>query len=472
MTLKRVLIVVASTTIALLMTFPVVFQNRNAPSTPAKQTQPLLYAPARFLGMVSCATAGCHGGNGTSGERGSEFTTWQADPHARAFKVLKEERSRIMVQRVYGEAAGAPEKNQACLSCHDPSGTAETPRVARFGGGVGVACESCHGAAERWREPHSRADWGIVNVATKVTLGMTNIWDVGVRARLCARCHVGKEGATVNHDLIAAGHPQLQFELNSAMARLPRHWQTDHDADGRRISTGDLWAAGLIASARAEFLILAEQASNPSAPWPEFSKLDCSSCHHSLADRGWRRPQGKGQSASPFRPADRNSTILTVLLAKQRAGAGIPFDAFPEHLLRLKSELASGSTSSSSRNRIVGISRTMAKSLPEKISLPTEPWPLVASLATLDREEALTHDFAIQRFHAISALAGSVPRADRVAEPAFDREFRRLAEALGNDPPFGFQHQGKLAKPFDPDEARAALKEIAVWARSSGIKGR
>src|SRR5262245_61355492 len=76
----------------------------RGPRTPARQAdqEPADEAPPparafREEGVGSCASTACHHGNGPRGARGSEYTTWaNHDPHARAYSVLFDERSRTI----------------------------------------------------------------------------------------------------------------------------------------------------------------------------------------------------------------------------------------------------------------------------------------------------------------------------------------------------------------------------------------
>src|SRR5947208_2216032 len=74
-------------------------------------------------------------------------------------------------------------------------------------------------------------------------LGMTDTKNLFARARLCSGCHIGSPQQEVNHDLYAAGHPPLRFELASYEALIGRkHW----DDAPRRVADADyevqLWA--------------------------------------------------------------------------------------------------------------------------------------------------------------------------------------------------------------------------------------
>jgi hypothetical protein len=62
------------------------------------------------------------------------------------------------------------------------------------------------------------------------------------RARLCASCHVGSAENDVTHDMLAAGHPPLRFEMASHQAVLERkRWD---DSGRRQANRVQLWAAG------------------------------------------------------------------------------------------------------------------------------------------------------------------------------------------------------------------------------------
>jgi hypothetical protein len=92
----------------------------------------------------------------------------------------------------------------------------------------------------------------------------------------------------VDHDLISAGHPRLQFEFGTYRANMPAHWRQ------RKQAETDVWAAGQRATAEAALALLAYRAKT--GPWPEFAEYDCFACHHSLTQPTWR------QTGEPRRP--------------------------------------------------------------------------------------------------------------------------------------------------------------------------
>jgi hypothetical protein len=179
----------------------------------------------RLVGSASCATAACHGGLSGQPIVGAEFSIWsQRDPHSRAYSVLLNDLSQQMAKRL--ELMQPAHESAICLNCHSPATTTVTEAAPdRERHPIeGVSCEQCHGPAEHWLTAHVRKDWRPRSLAEKQKLGYRDLTDVLTRANLCADCHVGGPGRDVNHDLIAAGHPRLFFELSAFHANMPRHW--------------------------------------------------------------------------------------------------------------------------------------------------------------------------------------------------------------------------------------------------------
>lgn len=280
--------------------------------------------PRDVLGTLSCTSATCHGRteprHALAGLSRQEYQHWlggdvsyaegrrhydprarlvknHADPHALAGSRIQEPRFQEVLRRLSNLPDGRadPLVYARCAQCHDPLGLAEQERS---GGGPisvqGIGCESCHGGARQWIAAHYQQ--GITRQALGA-LGMIDTKNIFLRARLCASCHVGSADQDMNHDMIAAGHPPLRFEMASHQALLERkHW----DDSPRRIAEPNyevqLWAAGRIASADAALSLLesrARQAMQRNAPWPEFAESNCFACHQPLRPLAGN-PSGKG----------------------------------------------------------------------------------------------------------------------------------------------------------------------------------
>ena len=239
-----------------------------------------------YVGPGSCAAVACHGSiRPVAGSRilQTEYSTWIAqDRHAHATEVLSNPVS-VRIGRILG--IGAPNSAPKCLTCHAidvPEG-----RQARTFANEGVSCESCHGPASAWLGPHTTRGW---THAQSVQLGMHDTKDLVTRTERCLTCHLGTADKSVDHEMIAAGHPDLVFDLEAFSAAMPRHWRVPSDSDPfvpiRSFSVGQL------VQVRSGLERLARRARGP--VWPEYAELDCFACHHNLTrpEDSWRQSQG------------------------------------------------------------------------------------------------------------------------------------------------------------------------------------
>ncbi len=249
----------------------------------------------RYVGSASCAAAACHGGDGSGQSWQSSYSTWaQKDAHAGAFTVLYNAESRLMAKNLGLKVPAHQAK--VCLACHatvvDQSLLAEHHGFDPLDG---VSCESCHGPAEKWFGPHVQADWAGQTMAQKQALGYVNTENLFRRAEMCVSCHVGAPGRDVNHDLIAAGHPRLNFEYSAFMANMPPHWSRKHDTEANSPTLeAQVWAIGQVVSARAAIELLENRSATQKPAWPEFSEYDCFACHHNLSVESWRQARSFG----------------------------------------------------------------------------------------------------------------------------------------------------------------------------------
>jgi len=281
----------------------------------------------QYIGPGSCAATSCHGNvKPVAGSRilQNEYSIWIIqDKHSHAYQALNgdigERIARIL--KLDTKAEDAPE----CLACHALY-TTPAQRGRPFELSDGVSCENCHGAASAWLGPHTTREW---THEKSVALGMYDTRNVIRRTDKCLECHLGTKDKFVDHEMIAAGHPDLFFELDSFSAVMPRHWKTPResapgvpaeDAGWRGVRD---WSAGQAVQLRAEMDRLTWRAKgerfDKKDVWPEYSELSCFACHHALgpAKDSWRQEHGF-PGRRPGDPAWNSSRYEVFrLLAKQ-----------------------------------------------------------------------------------------------------------------------------------------------------------
>ncbi|MBA4189555.1 MAG: hypothetical protein C0467_16340 [Planctomycetaceae bacterium] len=327
--------------------------------TPAPVGKPIPKGTA--IGNTGCMSAACHGGPAAESLAGKfDANTWEGsgtcwnarDPHARAYSLLTDKPDRPVRATARHIMAGLHSTIPAtedvrCLACHsNPSlathGTAEPRLVSLRSEGVG--CESCHGNASGWLREHTT--WKSDNHAEYASTGMTPLFDIGDRSMTCLGCHVGAPAdpargypvRDMNHDMIAAGHPRLDFDFAEFHRELPKHWQ-----EKERTPTGQkprgaafdarLWVVGRVAQAETACKLLADRAARASAndprtPWPELAEFNCAACHHDLPQPWRSEPQTRGerplgslrwQTIWPITESPEYGAIQPVVTMMQRA---------------------------------------------------------------------------------------------------------------------------------------------------------
>ena len=245
----------------------------------------------KYVGPGSCSAVACHGGiqpRSVTKVLQNEYSTWvTADKHAHAYTALTEPLGKQIAATL---KLGPAEKTQRCLVCHALS-VSPAEHARDFEVSEGISCESCHGPASEWLGPHIQAN---AVHSRMVSLGLYDNKNLVLRTEKCLTCHLGASGMTVDHELIAAGHPDLRFELDSFSAVEPPHW-IEKDSAGKPLADplfgARAWAIGQAVQIRESMLRVARAAK--SGPWPEFSEMDCITCHHSLTGpQSWRQKTG------------------------------------------------------------------------------------------------------------------------------------------------------------------------------------
>src|SRR5262249_8959428 len=148
----------------------------------------------------------------------TEYTTWIVqDRHAKATDALT---SPVAVRMARLLGIPRADTSSKCLSCHALD-VPDADRAKSFAN-EGVSCEACHGPASAWLGPHTTRNW---THAQSVALGMYDTKDLVKRTERCAACHIGTSEAFVDHEMIAAGHPDLVFDLEAFSNAMPKHWR-------------------------------------------------------------------------------------------------------------------------------------------------------------------------------------------------------------------------------------------------------
>jgi hypothetical protein len=339
---------------------------------------------------------------------------------------------------------------QRCARCHDPmahsleeipSPTVQGERSrpsALFQKESGISCETCHGGARQWIAVHYQRD---ITHEQLLKLGMVDTKNLFLRARLCASCHVGSTDNDMNHDMIAAGHPPLRFELASYEALIgTKHWD---DRPQRAVEPEyevQLWAAGRIATAEAALSLLEGRARRAdlgqATPWPEFAEANCFSCHQpmrSLAGKPSPSPLSGKIAWQSWNLAMLNAVIMsgTALdnelppaalgpsLSRLRAAMEQSFEPSPAEIANLAAAVRAAllaATKTDSRGRILDL-----QGHPLEIRAALRPAPSTSATPNWDD--------ACQRIAALAAARRAIADAHR-QPPQVDPQLTSVARSL------------------------------------------
>lgn len=255
-----------------------------------------------YVGASGCKSSNCHGGTAplplsdTARVQQNEFTLWASlDAHNKAYKVLTEAQGKRMAEILKITDAT---RDKRCAVCHVDGSPDNNQRSD------GVSCEACHGPASLWKDSHMAKN----SHAESLKKGMVDIQDPVVRSKKCLTCHLGTADHVVDHELIAAGHPDLAFDMGAFDIAMPAHHRP-RDAKIRLQS----WAVGQ-ANALAEGMRLL--ATHAEKSWPEFSDLECYQCHHNLHKDSWRIKLGyAGRKPGSLRVNLARFEVLRVLVS-------------------------------------------------------------------------------------------------------------------------------------------------------------
>lgn len=228
----------------------------------------------KYMGVRECD--GCHGG-GAVQYPGlvNAWGIWSSeDPHSRAYSDLIEKPLSRHIAGWMGLPLDRPEEWKKCTVCH----MTDVPKEVwgeRFDPTTeGVGCEACHGPAEDYLVPHKSQSY-----EENLKVGLYDLKDLRTRAKLCLDCHTG-----LDHEIAAAGHPDLNFELFHFSFWQPPHWNYS-EANPLKF-----WAIGQAAALEKTVSDLVRD-SALYQPIPEFHDKSCYNCHHKIDQDRWRQVQ-------------------------------------------------------------------------------------------------------------------------------------------------------------------------------------
>jgi hypothetical protein len=294
---------------------------------------------------------------------------------------------------------------------------------------------------------------------------MVDTRNVIQRTEKCLQCHLGQREKFVDHEMIAAGHPDLYFELDSFSAVMPRHWKEPRESapgkpaeDPNWIGVRD-WSVGQAVQLRAAMERLAWRAntndsSGKNNTWPEYSEFSCIACHHSLgpAQNSWRQERGYPGRRPGDPPWNASRYLVFRILAKQiDASAAHELDA---RLISVAGEMSRLSPDRGAVTAAANSAAPVAQQLAERLSAMTYQ-PVVALRAmqgiTQDAENISLGDerTAEQAAMALDALYISYSKQ---ANPSNASEVRAMINGL-------FQ-QLENPSAYNAEQFAAALKRI------------
>lgn len=387
-----------------------------------------------LVGVAGCSATNCHGGKSQLGGEATHWLTFDVK-HRQAFEVLSSELSQAMAAKLGIRDA---QSDARCLACHS-SNAGQTTVVGgtRYSHEFGVGCEACHGAAGQWLSAHTQSNWRSRTTAQKSSLGFRDLRSVIARADSCVACHVGSEAATVDHDLIAAGHPRLTFDLAAYHAMLPKHWDVREELRRDPMLELRLWAIGQATTAKITVEIAQARSRNALSSGQtrvaaDLAEFDCAACHHDLTEENWRgRSPSSGVLGSPLwgswtiRPAmwlAKNGSTEHVHLASDPAARSLK----EMHLLMQNSRLGAvpaEQLQTMSRRAIHDLRTWQLQMESSKIDEATAQQLRVRLLADVnDKEWPSNWDGQTQRWLAISAIDASAtgtmrPQIDKQSSP-------------------------------------------------------
>lgn len=179
--------------------------------------------PASNYQTIGPANCSCH-------EHNDEQGWWNNDRHyASADPFFNENPRNLQIAQRYGISADQWLKGTSiCMDCHATVVSGKENREVS----EGVSCESCHGPAAEYKEPHGEGDKSLgvkrPGYLKALQLGMVELKNLETRAKTCSSCHY-----ITDQRLISSGHKTGQdFDFAGGNTKI-KHWQTPLAASER-----------------------------------------------------------------------------------------------------------------------------------------------------------------------------------------------------------------------------------------------
>jgi hypothetical protein len=342
----------------------------------------------------------------------------------------------------------------ACLGCHAETAPAQM-RGSLFQVSDGVGCEACHGASAAWLSSHTAVG---ATHAQNVGKGLVALEDPKTRAGVCLDCHFGsmKDGQFVTHQMMAAGHPRISFELDLFSALQAHYDLNDNYAKRKQIAGGiKFWSVGQALAVERALTLYADANHGREGAFPEFYFFDCQSCHRRISDAPNAPITAEANPARPIPagtpPFDDQNMIM--LSAVARAAAPALAGEFDENVRAFHAALAKDPESAAAAVGKLALSaRALADSFAARSFGRAET--LAALRNVLEQSDARYTDYAggAQAVMATDTLVNAMVNAGQLSRqqagglrPQIDRLYAEV-----RDP-----------NAWRPAEFRAALHALA-----------
>jgi Cytochrome c554 and c-prime len=467
--------------------------------------------PARTVGVTTCDR--CHRGatqrdredGSTDFVRLDESTIWDnEDLHKRASEALDESKNRLAagMAKILG---GKLSQRVDCLVCHAVDKAPLIPlkdkTLANFYTRDGVSCESCHGFADLWNDPHYRSDsegnrtvfrWRSLEPAKKEEYGQWDMRNPARRTERCSSCHVGnaEDGRFVTHEMYAAGHPPLPpLEVMTFSRDQPMHykwakdlpyfqtldptkaWDLFHYRKGES-QPARLVAVGAIGTFRSAVRMLGQAADEAHSRngLLDFAHFDCAACHHDLKLPSWR--QQRGYAGAPGRPLPNTGPLALLRVVLDHAAGVAPAlkplaDEFAtKHAQLVKAfdarPFGDPAAIANATRELATWADSAEKGVNAVVYTPEEARKLLTVMAAVAAAPAtgpspgLDFDSAQQLYWAFQVLRDECPDLPAAV--------RTEGESLGNSLIIGRLKGTDQPRPFISDEQKGPLKERLMRA--------